>query len=960
MRLVLTYSLAVLTLALGSRMAAGSDHPWTQLSLSTCQVDAFRQANPKIDGQGIVIAVLDTGVDMGVPGLQRTPNGEVKVVDVQDFSTQGDVELSRVVWNEEGDRLVHHTGDGTPQLYVPPVAEHRPLGSSVWFGLLKEEAFKNSSVSDVNDNGRKDDVFAVCMVSLDDGHDDDAVCFVDTDGDRDFSNERPLKSYRLNLDTFTFVRQKKEKEATLLTCAVNLFPRQRKVVFHFDDGGHGTHVAGIAAGCRILNQDGFHGVAPGAKVISLKIGENSLAGGASTTGAMKKAFEYAAKFAREKKVTVVCNLSYGVGSELEGQSDFDRYMEKLLQANPGLIVCTSAGNEGPGLSTVGTPAAAESIIGVAALLAADTARDVLGLKLPHAVVTGFSSRGGELGKPDIATPGMMSSTVPMWTRGRGDFWSGTSMASPYAAGLCALLAQQVREKVGAAPRADWVKRALLDSGEAIPGFTVLDYGAGRPDMVKAAARVEEIARGGVADPLYGFEVSTESPLAPEGIGPAAFWRSTHFPTDRPQSFTVKPVFVPQADADAITGFSKRLTLRCDAAWCELLQDQIHFRAAQSATVRVRFLPDKLTEPGLHVAMVEGREGDAVLLRLFASVIVPHKAVSESGYRVLLENQTAEGWKVQRHFFAVPAGASAMHITMRAVGEQPSNAGIPRICRPDGHEVGHYYAIRLDTRSDRRESSFTVSEDLVQGVWELPVINSKADESSTYSLEVRFDGVQMDPPKITRLSGKAGSKPSGSVGILNVFDRPTTVTVSGKIEGYRKTITKTLKPDDDTATIPIEFTSNIGSVRISVEVSDRTYAKFTDCAVSVFDGSGKAIAKDGLNEPVLTLSVDNPAPEAESASGRLEIRPAFMHHDIDDSAEFEIEVDYLYAEPINIAVTRGGSSSLTLYPGISAELALALEAVLPAIPEGMRSIGYVRATERAAKQPIAETKIHLEK
>ncbi len=960
MRLALPLSLIASGLAFAPRTAAAADPPWTQLSLSTCQVDAFRQANPKIDGQGIVIAVLDTGVDMGVPGLQKTPTGEMKVIDVQDFSTQGDVELSRAVWSEEGDHLIHYAADGTPQRYVPPAAERRPSGSRVWFGLLKEEAFKNSSVSDVNDNGRKDDVFAVCMVSLDDGHDDDAVCFVDTDGDRDFSNERPLKSYRLNLDTFTFARQKKEKEATLLTCAVNLFPRQRKAVFHFDDGGHGTHVAGIAAGYRILNQDGFHGVAPGAKVISLKIGENSLAGGASTTGAMKKAFEYAARFAREHNVTVVCNLSYGVGSELEGQSDFDRYMEKLLRANPGLIVCTSAGNEGPGLSSIGTPAAADSVIAVGALLAADTARDVLGLKLPHAVVTGFSSRGGELGKPDIATPGMMSSTVPMWTRGRGDFWSGTSMASPYAAGMCALLAQQVREKVGAAPRADWVKRALQDSGEAIPGFTPLDYGAGRPDMVKAAARVEEIARSGAADPLYGFEVSTESPLAPEGTGPAAFWRSTHFPTDRPQAFTVKPVFVPQADADRITAFSKRLTLHCEAGWCELLQDQIHFRAAQPATVRLRFLPDKLTEPGLHVAVVEGRDGDAVLLRLFASVIVPHKAAAENGYRVLLDNQKVDGWKVQRHFFAVPAGASAMHVTLRAVGDQPGNAGIPQIYRPDGHEVGHYYAVRVDTRNDRRESSYTVSEELVPGIWELPVVNVKADESSAYSLEVRFDGVTLDPKEITELSGKAGSKPSGSINILNVFDRPTTVNMSGQIEGYRKTIRKTLKPDDDTATIPLDFTSAIGSVRIRLEVGDKTYAKFTDCAVSVFDASGKAVAKDGLNEPVLTLTVGNPSPDAESTSGKLEIRPAFMHHDLDDSAEFDITIDYLYAEPINIAVKRGDASSVTLYPGIPLELSLAAEAVLPASPEGTRPIGYIRATERAARQPIAESRIHLTK
>ena len=79
---------------------------------------------------------------------------------------------------------------------------------------------------------------------------------------------------------------------------MNIFLREKKVVIHYDDGAHGTHVAGIAAGWQINNQPGFNGVAPGAKVISLKIGQNAI-GGISVTGSMQKAFEYAAKYSRE-------------------------------------------------------------------------------------------------------------------------------------------------------------------------------------------------------------------------------------------------------------------------------------------------------------------------------------------------------------------------------------------------------------------------------------------------------------------------------------------------------------------------------------------------------------------------------------------------------------------------------------------------------------------------------------
>ncbi|MBN2561109.1 MAG: S8 family serine peptidase [Phycisphaerae bacterium] len=945
----------VCVLCLTTACAAQTGPAWTELSLSTCQVDAYRKAHPSVDGRGIVIAVLDTGVDMGVAGLLKTTTGDVKVVDVQDFSTQGDVDLSRATWNEAKDKIVHYLKDGSPELFAPPPAEMRPDGTTVWFGILKEEAFKNSSVPDLNDNGNHDDVFGICVISRDDGTDDDAVCYVDTDADRDFTDERPLKNYKLNHDAFTFAREKKEKEAVLLSCALNVFVRQRKVVLHFDDGGHGTHVAGIATGHRIMNQDGFDGVAPGAKVISLKIGENSLAGGASTTGAMKKAFQYAARYAREHDVTVVCNLSYGLTSKHERHSDFDCMIEKLLRANPNLIICTSAGNEGPGLSSIGTPAAADSVISVGALLASDTARDYAGVQIPHAQLAGFSSRGGDVDKPDVVTPGLMTSTVPRWVRG-GDFWGGTSMASPYAAGLCALLAQCVQEEAGVAPRADWIKTALKNTAEPVPGYTTLDYGAGQPNMVKAAEMVVTLAKKYRDDPLYSFDVSTESPLAVDASGPAAYWRSTYFPTDRPQVFTIKPVFVPQVDAAAITAFSRRLILRSDADWCKLLQDQIYFRGEQSARVRVEYDAEKLKEPGLYVATVEGLDGDVVALRLVNTIVVPHEASPRDGYCVKLDDQTVEGWEVRRHFFAVPAGAGAMHITLHAINDQPSTALVGGIHRPDGRSAGHGYPLRLDTKNDRLEGSSTVREELEPGVWELPIRSAKADETSAYSLEVRFDGIQAEPEVITDLSSSPGSMPSGSVTLTNVFNQRTTVTTSGRIEGYRKTVTKKLTPDDDTATISLAFTPDIEAVRVRVEVSDEDYVKFTDAAVSVYDGSGKAIAKDGLEGPVLTMTTANPDPAVDSTTCSLEIRPAFTEPNIEDSAEFDIQIDYLYEDPIDIEVERGGSSELALYPGIPAELSFTLGRTPPEAPEETSTIGYIRAIERVSKKPVVEIEI----
>src|SRR5207244_11541600 len=52
--------------------------------------------------------------------------------------------------------------------------------------------------------------------------------------------------------------------------------------FFFDNGGHGTHVAGIAAGHSLFNLAGFDGVAPGAQLVGLKIA-NAARGGISVT-----------------------------------------------------------------------------------------------------------------------------------------------------------------------------------------------------------------------------------------------------------------------------------------------------------------------------------------------------------------------------------------------------------------------------------------------------------------------------------------------------------------------------------------------------------------------------------------------------------------------------------------------------------------------------------------------------
>lgn len=183
-----------------------------------------------------------------------------------------------------------------------------------------------------------------------------------------------------------------------------------------DDDGHGTHVSGIIA-ANTNNGRGVAGVSPGSLILPLKISDSS---GMLTSANIISAINYAVD-----KGARVINMSF-VGpeySKLEQQAVNDAF-------NAGVVLFAAAGNEGN--STIQYPAGYNNVIGVGATDNNDQIAD-------------FSTYNSSV---DISAPGAdILSTLPTYKVAINyegylldyDYISGTSMASPVAAGLGALV-----------------------------------------------------------------------------------------------------------------------------------------------------------------------------------------------------------------------------------------------------------------------------------------------------------------------------------------------------------------------------------------------------------------------------------------------------------------------------------------------------------------------------------------
>lgn len=123
----------------------------------------------------------------------------------------------------------------------------------------------------------------------------------------------------------------------------------------YDDNGHGTHVASIAAGAGRGNP-AYTGVAPGAALVGVKVLDQS---GSGTLSGVAAGVDWVTSNKDTFNIRVI-SMSLGAAGSSDGTDAVSVAVNRAVDA--GLVCCVAAGNSGPAKATVGTPAAAAKAI----------------------------------------------------------------------------------------------------------------------------------------------------------------------------------------------------------------------------------------------------------------------------------------------------------------------------------------------------------------------------------------------------------------------------------------------------------------------------------------------------------------------------------------------------------------------------------------------------------------------
>ncbi len=233
----------------------------------------------------------------------------------------------------------------------------------------------------------------------------------------------------------------------------------------YDDHGHGTHCASIAAGTGEGSSGTYRGVAYAAQLVGVKVLNSQ---GSGTEQQILDGMQWVIDNKNTYSIDVV---SMSLGSNSPTASDGTDALCVMADAimDAGMVLCVAAGNHGwpeflYGYNKICSPAASKKAITV-------------GSVNDDGTWSSFSNEGPTADnriKPDVMAVGASVTAAEAGTTNQYVQYSGTSMATPTAAGIAALL-RQANPSLTPAEIKQIMENTALDKGAVGKDNT---YGSG--------------------------------------------------------------------------------------------------------------------------------------------------------------------------------------------------------------------------------------------------------------------------------------------------------------------------------------------------------------------------------------------------------------------------------------------------------------------------------------------------
>ncbi|MFI5990654.1 S8 family serine peptidase [Streptomyces sp. NPDC051362] len=897
-------------------------------SFETGAVD-FVKDHPKADGRGVTIGILDSGVDLGHPALQKTTTGERKIVD----------------WVTSTDPILD--SDATWRPMITPVAGPTfTYSGRTWTapaGSYEISTFRESSTAggdakgDANRDGDTTDVWGVLYDPA------AGTVTVDLDNNGNFTDDKPMKPYK---DGFQIGYFGTDNPATDVVERQPFVVEIRKDVPMDPYGGdwvgqkrdfvnigvieseHGTHVAGITSANGLFGGK-MNGAAPGAKIVSSRA--CTWTGGCTNVALTEGMIDLVAN----RGVDIV-NMSIGGLPALNDGNNARSELYTRLIDTYGVQLVISAGNSGPGANTIGDPGLADKVISVGATISKDTWASNYGSQVEKKyAMLPFSSRGPrEDGgfTPTLSAPGASINSTQTWLPGSPvaeagytlpagySMLQGTSMASPQAAGASALLISAAKQK-GLALTPATLRTALTSTADHIKGVQAYEEGAGLInipdawDSIRDGATAHDYAVKAPVDTAIDYALKTP------GFGTGLYDREGGLKAGERRTYDIT-VTRTSGENRAIR-HELYFENNAENTFRIVGSDEVRLPLNQPVTVKVQAAP---RSAGLKSAILEVDDPrtEGVDKQILSTVVVsaPVKYTYKASGSVQRNSTTSS-------FVTVPEGASALEVAIGGLKDKSQTRFIS--IHPYGvpvEDTGTPYCYNNYLDGNGCKPDVRSYADPQAGVWEIEVEARRTSPllDNPYKLDVAVLGAAFDPAVVTVPEAKVGVPSTASWKVTNNF-----AAIDGKLKGGPLGSSKSTRPtiaDGATQTTTVEVPAGAASLDVSIgNVSDTA----ADLDLTVYDAAGTVVGQSADGDSEEAVSIASPA------AGTYTVEVA--GYSVPSGSTAYDYLDVFFSGALG-TVTVDDSTPVKLATGASATVSGSVTAAAAA-PEGREFFGQVQ-------------------